>query len=370
MTDNYIDEEFSFDRYPKTDNFSLKAWNAADEHILNYLEDNDLFRPNPVIYNDRFGFLTCVLNYLSPVIVISEKSQEKSCRLNMQRNNLKENDERFVTPLASLPGKVDLGIVKLPKSLDLFRLYLDHLSAYLHDDSLVICSFMTRHFTQQILEIANEFFYEFEQSKAWKKSRVLILSKPKKPEPIQITNSIEWREKTFKQYFGVFSAGNIDYATQFLIDNITVKNEDKTVLDLASGNGIIACAVKSKNPDCEINLIDDSFLAVESSKLNLSGEKIFFYFNDTLEDFESDYFDLVISNPPFHFEYENNIEVALSLFNDVVRCLKIDGRFLLVASRHLNYRTHLENIFSKVLTVAENDKFIIYECTKHIIPVV
>lgn len=359
------EKEFSFERYPKTDNYSLKAWSSADEHILNYLEENNQYQQEPVIYNDRFGFLACTLFNFHPLVVINEKSQEKACRLNMRRNNIAVVEENFITPLSLLTDKVDLGIIKLPKSIELFRLYLDQLSSVLHDDSLVICSFMTKYFTPQILEIANEFFYEFKQTKAWKKSRLLILTKPKKPVSISITNSLELKEKIFKQYFGVFSSGNIDYATQFLIDNLKVKNEETTVLDLASGNGVISYFIKSQNHESEINLLDDSFLAVESSKMNISGEKIFFHFNDSLEDFESQYFDLVVSNPPFHFEHETNIEVSISLFTEVVRCLKESGRFVLVASKHLNYKTHLEKKFTNVITSAENEKFVIYECSNN-----
>ena len=74
------------------------------------------------------------------------------------------------------------------------------------------------------------------------------------------------------------------------------------------------------------------------------------------------YFDLVVSNPPFHFENETNIEVSIKLFQEVGRCLKEDGKFQLVASRHLNFNTHLIKIFADVYVIAEDEKFEIYEC--------
>ena len=74
------------------------------------------------------------------------------------------------------------------------------------------------------------------------------------------------------------------------------------------------------------------------------------------------FFDLVVSNPPSHFEYETNIEIAITLFKEVARCLKPDGRFVIVASKHLNFKTHLERIFERCKISAENNKFIIYEC--------
>ena len=73
-------------------------------------------------------------------------------------------------------------------------------------------------------------------------------------------------------------------------------------------------------------------------------------------------FDLIISNPPFHFEHETNIEVALNLFKEVKRCLKKGGSFQLVTSNHLNSKTHLNKLFHKVNIIAQNEKFVVYHC--------
>ncbi|MBT3407630.1 methyltransferase, partial [Candidatus Woesearchaeota archaeon] len=66
-----------------------------------------------------------------------------------------------------------------------------------------------------------------------------------------------------------------------------------------------------------VKLIDDFYLAIESAKLNLKGEDVYFHYNDTLKEIEENSIDLVVSNPPFHFEYETNIEISLNLFKDV-----------------------------------------------------
>ena len=52
------------------------------------------------------------------------------------------------------------------------------------------------------------------------------------------------------------------------------------------------------------------------------------------------------------------------LFKEVQNCLKLGGRFVLVANKHLNYATHLEQIFTEVATVNTNKKFVVYECFK------
>ncbi len=363
MTDNNTNKnKYSIIRYPKTRNQSLQAWSAADEYLLKEFDSLDLEKTKMVIFNDRFGFLTCHLHPFSPTIILNYKSQEKSIFQNIESNDLKFSKLNFITPLESLPEQLNVAILRIPKSLDLFRMQLFQLSKSLHENGIVLASFMTKYFSPQMLSIVNEFFEEVEQSKAWKKARVLILKNKKPAKDVSILHSIEFQDFIYQQYFGVFSAKNIDYASQFFIQHLKLKEGDQRVLDLASGNGVLSKAIQIQKSSCEIHLMDDSFLAIESSKLNLNPENVFFHFSDSMEIFEDDFFDLVISNPPFHFEHETNIEVAIRLFSEVKRCLKNGGRFELVASRHLNFKTHLIKIFKEVNIVSENNKFIIYEC--------
>ncbi len=363
MTDNNTNiNKYTITRYPKTNNQSLQAWSAADEYLLKEFDSLSLEKTKMTIFNDRFGFLTCHLHQFFPTIILNYKSQEKAIFQNLESNDLKFSDLNFTTPLEALPEQLDVAILRVPKSLDLFRMQLFQLSKSLDERGIVLASFMTKYFSPQILSIANEFFEKVEQSKAWKKSRVLILKNKKREKDISILHSIVFQNSIYQQYFGVFSAKNIDYASQFFIQHLKLKEGDQRVLDLASGNGVLSKAVQLQSPNCEIHLMDDSFLAIESSKLNLNPKNVFFHFSDSMEMFKDNFFDLVISNPPFHFEHETNIEVAVRLFHEVKRCLKNGGRFELVASRHLNFKTHLIKIFKEVNVVSENNKFIIYEC--------
>jgi 23S rRNA (guanine1835-N2)-methyltransferase len=358
------EKSYQIDRYPHSSNNSLQPWSAADEHILRFTEQEELKEKTIIIYNDRFGFLTCLFHQYNPVTVISNKSHELASLQNMKANRMESASTEFINPLSEIKVSTDLAIIKIPKSTELFRLYLHQLSLSIKSDAIVICSFMTRHFSPQILEIASRFYSEVKQGKAWKKSRLLILKKPLAYKKLNLTKQILFKGQEFRQYFGVFSSKHIDYASQFLIEHINAGPKTKRVLDLASGNGILACAVRKHNKSCEIHLTDDCYLAVESSKMNIKKENTFFYNICDLSEFENDFFDYIISNPPFHFEYEINIETPLQMFSDVLRCLSYGGRFQLVANRHLNYKPHLVKLFSEVNISAENRKYIIYECKK------
>ena len=340
-------------------------WSSADELLLEQVLDQNLSEKKIITYNDRFGYLNCQLKKSDVLSVISYKSQEKSHKINRENNGLIFDDSRFVNPLSSIEEKFDIVLMKIPKSVNLFELYLAQIVTCIKDDTVVYCSFMTRHFTKQLLAISNKYFEVVEQSLAKKKARLLILKKKKEVKVNELINKVILSDGgILKQYYGVFSAKEIDQATQFFINNLHVEKNTNQVLDLAAGNGVLGYTIQKQLPNCKIHLIDDFYLAVKSAKLNLKGDNVYFHYNDTLKEIGENSIDLVVCNPPFHFEYETNIEVSLRLFKEVSYCLKQGGKFQMVANRHINYGPHLERVFNNVIRVMHNDKFEIYNCIK------
>lgn len=363
---------YTISRYPATTDRSLRAWSAADEYVLKHLADIEIPTAGVAIYHDRFGYLTTYLSEYRPIVKIHASSQHKSIRGNILANDLDDDLVQWdIAGEAAENSKnaIKLAVVKVPKSLDLLRLYLAEIASRADKDCIVICAFMTKHFTKQLLTIATEYFTTVEQSLAWKKSRMLLLWGPKKVEEKALIHTIPYVdasgvEHTLKQYYGVFSAKHVDYATQFLLSTLELYDSDERILDLASGNGIIAYMCRQQKPTAEIHLSDDSYLAMASAKLNLGTEQTAFHCSDTLDRLDDGYFDVVVCNPPFHFEHENTIDIALRMFADARRVLSSSGRFVCVANLHLNYKTHLEKLFGQVDTIAENEKFAVYQCWK------
>ena len=364
-----MNKTLTISRYPTSDNRSLKSYAAADTYILNYISENELDSSNVTVYNDRFGYLSLHLIDSNPTIIANYSSQEYAISKNATYNKIEEKTLNFQNPLTGKIAPTNLAIIKVPKSMDLFRLFLIQIHKSSSKNTKVVCGFMTKYFTKQMISIASEYFNVQEQSLAWKKSRLLILSEPKNDVDTNIINTISHKNINGKnvdiqQYYGVFSAKHIDYATQFLIKNLELDSQIERVLDVASGNGILAYEASQLKSDLELHLLDDSYLANESAKINLKDQDTTYHYADNLVDIENDYFDLVVCNPPFHFEHENNIEMALELFHGIQRVLHEDGRFLCVANLHLNYKTHLVKIFGQVEVVAMNSKFVVYECWK------
>ena len=351
-------------RYPASTNRSLRAWSAADEYLVKYIEDLPKSAQKCITYNDTFGYLANHISRKPMYTVCETASQQGAIVKNLEANKLAQDDQTLLTPFDKPSLKPDVGILKIPKSLDLFEFYLNHFTQHCSVKGQLICGFMTRHFTKQFLEIAGDYFEDVQQSLAWKKSRLLILKKIKKQPKKTLLRTFSHKNETYSQHYGVFSSKTIDAATQFLAQNMAIPDSAQKVMDLACGNGYLGKMMLAQNANLETHLVDDSFLAIESARQNVTGSNVHFHQLFTLSDFDSDSLDYIVSNPPFHVEHEIDISLPIRLFKEAHQCLKSDGVFELVANQHLNYKTHLIKIFKQVDIVNENDKYVVYRCVK------
>ncbi|MBT8326665.1 MAG: methyltransferase [Bacteroidia bacterium] len=360
----FKDKSWQLQRYPKTTNNSLKAWSAADELLLS--EAKELDGKKITLIHDSFGALATLLHQYNPTSVITYHSQLKAIRHNLKINSLDPKSLTYTNPFKMDQIESDLVLMKVPKSAELFELYLSKIHGSLNSHSTILCGFMTKYFTPRWLEIAEQFFDDVSQSKAAKKARVITLKSPKKEAPkIPLFNTIKNEfDLSLKQYAGVFSSSKIDIATQILLNNLPELNSNQNVLDLACGNGVIAAYVSKLLPETKVTALDDNFLAISSAKLNVTKDQAEFYWADSIKACKDQKFDLILCNPPFHFEYENNIEVALKLFREASDFLNEGGEFRIVANTHLNYRSHLNHLFSKVKQIIKSGKYEVISCIK------
>lgn len=348
-------------RYPKASDRSLKAWNASDELLIRTVLEDNVALEECLVLHDLFGYLSCHLNDLKPQAVITFASQEFSIHKNLENNKcskiqLRNISEHWKTSKSAL--------MRIPKSLGLFEFYLARLSEILDEDGVIYCGFMTKYFTSSWLKLAEKYFDNVNQSLAKKKARLLILRGPKKSDLNYVESFDDTEGNTWKQYLGVFSSGRIDIASQFFMEHLEVPKGDIVVADVGSGNGVLSKFVQEQNPKAEIHLIDDNSLAILSSQVNVFGDKIHHHFSRNLEFLGDSCCDLVISNPPFHFEYELNLDVAFQIFKDAHRILKKGGQLWVVANNNLPYKPQMLKYFSECLVVAQNRRFIIYRCKK------
>lgn len=367
---SYQGHQYALQRYPFTNDRSLRVVSAADSLLLSYAATASEDLPSAgglCLLHDRFGLLATCLHKAAPCFVASFQSQEKALALQLAANKIPTSQISISHLFDALPNST-LGLMRLPKSLDLFECYLAAFAQAATQDAELVVGFMTRHFSAGILAVAARYAASLEQSQAHKKARLLHLKDFKKelPKPQEMIRTIPYQETIYQQYYGVFSAGHIDYATQFLLANWPPLSLPPRahIVDLACGNGIIGYELKRHYPTAAISFVDDFYLAIASARLNSkSSEKHEFLYDDGLDGCEDACADLVVTNPPFHFGFENNISVSLALFAAAKRVLKPDAPLVVVANKHLNYATHLHLLFDSVALVASNDKFVIYQAS-------
>ncbi|MDG1914560.1 MAG: methyltransferase [Crocinitomix sp.] len=356
-----MDNDLQLNRIPATDHPSLKAWNAADELMADYSSTKE---HSIGIYNDAFGYLSCRLAGANASIITDLKSQATAIQTNAESSQIDIKPEQFFLLKDTLPKSLEIAYLKIPKSIGLFETYLQHIHANTDVHGKVICGFMTKYFNKNWLALAGKYFEIVEQSKAKKKARLIILSGKKEITPSNNIEKFKYEHLNLEQHKGVFSAGKVDIATQYLLQNLEVPYQHNNVLDLACGNGIIGKWILDKTKVDVMHFLDDSHLALASAQLNVKDSNPQFHHNYELNDFEENSLDWVVTNPPFHFENTIDISIPINLCRAAKRCLKPGGVLTIVANSNVGYEAFLKRHFTNFEIQISNHQFKIYKCIK------
>ena len=115
--------EFQLQRLPYRKNEKLKAWDAADEYLLNHIYERvDLTEESKVlILNDNFGALLCGLHAFNPVAISDSWLSQQATRSNIANNNLSNKDIVLSNSLDWPEQSFDLVLIKIPKTLALLE---------------------------------------------------------------------------------------------------------------------------------------------------------------------------------------------------------------------------------------------------------
>lgn len=343
-------------RYPPTSDKSLTVSTAADRLLVAWATQHASSGQPTVVLHDRFGAVA--LRIPSPVVFLATfHSQETALSINAEGSTPPVRNVLQPWP------PVSAALIRVPKSLDLFEWYLERVATHATPDTVAAAGFMTRHFTPRMLQVAGKYAAFVEQSRATSKARLLILKDFREGagarEKVKV---VTYGDCRYEQLPGVFSGSRVDQATAFLLTHWPEGEIPRQILDVGCGSGIIGHQLLRRYPAARLTAVDDSILAVESARRNLAATGATVLYGDTLDGVERGSQDLIVTNPPFHFGYENNIEVSLSLFRQASERLRSSGRLVIVANRHLNYATHLTRLFGTVRTAADNGRFVIYVC--------
>ena len=374
MTEKFCTKyrEFELCRLPKDTHVSLRAWDAADEYVLHYVENLALPHTTRIlILNDNFGALACGLHYFSPFAISDSFLSQQATRLNLSVNDLFEDSLTLLKSIDALPHDFDLVILKVPKTLALLEFQLLQLRSVLHANTQIIVAGMLKTLTPNVWNLLERIIGKTKTSLAQKKARLIFvtldktLSTPSNPYPIRYI--LENTDYEICNHANVFSREKLDIGTRFFLQHLPQSQNYQDIIDLGCGNGIVGLIAAQKNQTARIHFVDESFMAIESAKENF--EKAFknrvarFYIGDCLTDFPKNSANLILCNPPFHQQHVIGDFIAQTMFKQAKNVLCKNGELLVIGNRHLNYGLSLIPIFGKnhVKLLAQNQKFQIWQ---------
>ncbi len=368
-------EKYSLERLPKTTKGDLRAWDAADELLLNHLFENHLSNvKSPIlIINDSFGALAIALHKHTTHSWSDSRLAHLATQENLEKNNLK-SDITMIPSTKDLTQSYDVVVIKIPKTLDLLEDQLFRLKAHVTTDTVIIASAMSKHIHTSTLKLFEKLIGTTTTSRATKKAR-LIFSKSdneavhSSPFPKIITD--ESLDLILSNHANVFSKDRLDIGSRFLIDQLKHCPASQHIVDLGCGNGVLGIMASRLQPQAHLSFIDESYAAVRSTKENHQRESknkkdisASFYNSDSFNQFSGKGVDLILCNPPFHQNHSIGDHIAWQMLKQSYDQLENNGEIWVVGNRHLAYHVKLNKLFGNCTTVASNKKFVVLRAVK------
>ncbi|MES9936894.1 MAG: hypothetical protein ABW153_10650, partial [Sedimenticola sp.] len=169
---------FDLKRFPIRRRETLRAWDAADEYLLNQLAEEGVAEGARIlILNDNFGALTVSLAKLSPQMRTDSYIASWSTGENLERNGIAGGGVDIGDTLVPHQGVYDLVLVRVTKTLALLEDELLRLKPHLHERSRVMGCGMVKQIHSSTLKLFETIIGPTRTSLARKKAR-LIFSSP------------------------------------------------------------------------------------------------------------------------------------------------------------------------------------------------
>jgi 16S rRNA (guanine1207-N2)-methyltransferase len=364
-------------RFPEDPRDRLRAWDASDEYLLRHLaEERVPLDGTVVVVGDRWGALVTALAAHGPVQITDSHLAQEATRANLARAGAEPDAVRLLTTQDPPPGRIDVLLVRVPKSLALLEDQLLRLAPAVHPGTVVVGTGMVKEIHTSTLRLFERILGPTRTSLAEKKARLIFctpdpaLERPGSPWPYVYTLPDDVGPaagSTVVNHAGVFCADRLDIGTRFFLRHLP-DGRGRRVVDLGCGNGVVGTAVALGDPDAEVLFVDESFQAVASAeatyKANGAPGHAEFRVGDGLAGVPSGSVDLVLNNPPFHSHQATTDATARRMFAGARRTLRPGGELWVVGNRHLGYHVTLRKLFGNSQLVASDPKFVVLKAVR------
>ncbi|GAA2634558.1 methyltransferase [Streptomyces vastus] len=374
--------EHELARFPEDPRERLRAWDASDTYLLRHLaelaERGQPLDGTVVVVGDRWGALVTALHTLRPVQITDSFLAREATSANLARSGVDADSVRLLTTQDPPPDRIDVLLIRVPKSLALLEDQLLRLAAGVHEGTVVVGTGMVKEIHTSTLRLFERILGPTRTSLAEKKARLIFcepdpaLTRPKNPWPhtYALPEGIgPVSGRTVVNHAGVFCAERLDIGTRFFLQHLPYGPGAGHVVDLGCGNGVVGTAMALADPEAEVLFVDESYQAVASAeatyRANSEGVgKAEFRVGDGLTGVPPASVDLVLNNPPFHSHQATTDATAWRMFTGARRSLRPGGELWVVGNRHLAYHVKLRRLFGNSQVVAGDAKFVILKAVK------
>ncbi|MEU8777193.1 methyltransferase [Streptomyces sp. NPDC048606] len=386
---------YELTRFPADPRDRLRAWDAADEYLLRHLDAGtgergpvDLAGAGQItVLGDRWGALTTALAAHHPTQITDSALTRSATEANLDRAGIGTSKATvtLLTTRDAPPARIDVLLVRVPKSLALLEDQLHRVAPHVHADTVIVGTGMVKEIHTSTLRLFEQILGPTKTSLAEKKARLIFCAPDPalvgeravapSPAPWPLTYTVDpdggsGAGLTVVNHAGIFCADRLDIGTRFFLQSIPTNTDGARVVDLGCGNGVVGTAVAVADEDAEVVFTDESYQAVASARATYEANvrpgrrTAEFHVGDGVAMLAPGSVDLVLCNPPFHSHQATSDATALRMFAQSRKVLRPGGELWVVANRHMGYHTHLRRLFGNDEVVASEPKFVVLRAVK------
>ncbi|AOR35926.1 50S rRNA methyltransferase [Streptomyces fodineus] len=371
--------EVELSRFPESARDRLRAWDASDAYLLRHLAEEGVpLRGSVVVVGDRWGALATALAEHRPTQITDSFLSQEATRANLARAGVEPGAVQLLTTQDPPPERVDVLLVRVPKSLALLEDQLLRLAPAVHADTVVVGTGMVKEIHTSTLQLFERILGPTRTSLARQKARLIFcapdpaLERPANPWPYSYglpdgIGAVSGR--TVVNHAGVFCADRLDIGTRLFLQHLPGPGAGR-VVDLGCGNGVVGTAIALADPAAEVLFVDESFQAVASAEATYKANGVpghaEFRVGDGLAGVAPGSVDLVLNNPPFHSHQATTDATAWRMFTGALRSLRPGGELRVIGNRHLGYHVKLRRLFGNCELVAGDPKFVVLRAVKKV----